>query len=248
LSPTQTLSNPDIPEDVKERVSLLLSGCGGQSVGSYSDSAGIEIIRRHVAEYISERDQIESDWQNIVLTTGASEGAKAILALINSTSTDGIPTGVMVPIPQYPLYSATLCELGMNLISYYLDEENQWALNINELKRALEDSKNVCKPKAIVVINPGNPTGSVLTRNNIEDIIRFANDNNLLIIADEVYQHNIWESNAKFFSFKKVMHDLGVKLELVSMMSASKGWFNYSIKIYLEFSIKTILMQTHYFR
>jgi alanine transaminase len=158
-----------------------------------------------------------------VLTTGASEGAKAILSFINSTSTDGIPTGVMVPIPQYPLYSATLCELGMHLISYYLDEENQWALNINELKRALEDSKNVCKPKAIVVINPGNPTGSVLTRNNIEDIIRFANDNNLLVIADEVYQHNIWENNAKFFSFKKVMHDLGVKLELVSMMSASKG-------------------------
>jgi len=130
---------------------------------------------------------------------------------------------VMVPIPQYPLYSATLCEYGMHLISYYLDEENQWALNINELQRALEESKDQCKPKAIVVINPGNPTGSVLTKNNIEDIIKFANKNKLIIIADEVYQHNIWGESAKFYSFKKVMHDLEIKLELASLMSASKG-------------------------
>ncbi|CAG2184229.1 unnamed protein product, partial [Oppiella nova] len=112
----------------------------------------------------------------------------------------------------------------MNLISYYLDEQNQWALNINELRRALEESKSVCKPKAIVVINPGNPTGSVLTKDNIENIVRFAKENNLLIIADEVYQHNIWDPSARFYSFKKVMHELGVRLELVSMMSASKGF------------------------
>ena len=157
---------------------------GGRSVGAYSDASGVEIIRRHVAQYIEERDQIPSDWQNIVLTTGASEGAKAMLSFINSGSSDGIPTGVMVPIPQYPLYSATICEIGMHLISYYLDEKNEWALSIEELNRALSEAKNHCKPKAIVVINPGNPTGSVLTHNNIEDIIRFAERNNLLIIAD----------------------------------------------------------------
>ncbi|CAG2113074.1 unnamed protein product, partial [Medioppia subpectinata] len=259
LSPTQCLSNPDIPEDVKQRVTLLLDGLGGRSVGAYSDASGVEIIRRHVAEYIEERDGIPSDWLNVVLTTGASEGAKAMLSFINSGSTDGIPTvsiifgyhflttgasegakamlsfinsgstdgiptGVMVPIPQYPLYSATICELGMHLISYYLDEQNEWALNIDELSRAYEESKSHCKPKAIVVINPGNPTGSVLTRHNIEDIIRFAKQNNLIIIADEVYQHNIWKNGAKFYSFKKVMHELGIRLELVSMMSASKGF------------------------
>lgn len=223
LSPNQYLSDPEIPDDVKERIRLLLNGLGGKSVGAYSDASGVEIIRRHVAEYIEERDQVASDWQNIVLTTGASEGAKAMLSFINSVSSDGIPTGVMVPIPQYPLYSATICELGMHLISYYLDEQNEWALSIDELERALTEAKPHCKPKAIVVINPGNPTGSVLTRHNIEDIIRFARRNGLIIIADEVYQHNIWKSGAEFHSFKKVMHQIGVKLELVSMMSASKG-------------------------
>ena len=188
LRPFETNADPNIPKEVKERVNLLLDGCGGRSVGAYSDATGVEIIRRHVAEYIKERDGVDSDWQNVVLTTGASEGAKSVLSFINSTATDGIPTGVMVPIPQYPLYSATLTELGMNLISYYLDESNQWALDIDELSRALTQAKSVCRPKAIVVINPGNPTGSVLTKHNIEDIIRFAKQNNLMIIADEVYQ------------------------------------------------------------
>lgn len=106
----------------------------------------------------------------------------------------------------------------MNL---FLLLENQWALSIDELKKSLNKAKEKCIPKAIVVINPGNPTGSVLSRQNIEDIIRFAKSEKLLIIADEVYQHNIW--SGEFFSFKKVMHDMKESLELASVMSASKG-------------------------
>ncbi|XP_027197526.2 alanine aminotransferase 2-like [Dermatophagoides pteronyssinus] len=224
LFPKTALADPKLPNDVKERIQLLLSSCGGQSVGAYSDSAGVEIIRRHVAEYIEQRDGCPSDWRNIILTSGASEGVKLIFTLINSASTDNIQTGVMVPIPQYPLYSATCSELGMYLISYYLDEENEWALDIAELQRALDESKSKCKPKAIVVINPGNPTGAVLTKENIAQIIRFARDNNLLIIADEVYQHNIWKEGAQFYSFKKIMKEIDIRLELVSLMSASKGY------------------------
>ena len=78
-------------------------------------------------------------------------------------------------------------------------------MNIDELKRSLNEAKGKCKPKAIVVINPGNPTGSVLTKKNIEDIIHFAKENKILIIADEVYQHNIWDG--EFFSFKKKICD-----------------------------------------
>lgn len=149
LSPKSAMNDSNIPSDVKERVKLLLSYCGGNSVGSYSDSAGVEIIRKHIAEYISKRDGFPSLWQNIILTSGASEGVKLIFSLINSSSADGKPTGVMVPIPQYPLYSATCSELGLHLISYYLDEENEWALNIEELERALNESTKLCHPKAI---------------------------------------------------------------------------------------------------
>ncbi|XP_015786109.1 alanine aminotransferase 2 [Tetranychus urticae] len=221
---TTLLDDPKYPKDVKEKVKLLLSYCGGNSVGSYSDSAGIEIIRRHCAEYIAERDGIPSNWQDIVLTNGASEAVKFVLALINSSSTDDKPTGVLIPIPQYPLYTATLAEYAMHPIKYYLDEGNEWKLNIAELKRALDNDRSLCRPKAIVIINPGNPTGSVLNKENIKEIINFAKEEKLIIIADEVYQHNVYKEGAAFHSFKKVMHELGINLELASLMSSSKGF------------------------
>lgn len=65
----------------------------------------------------------------------------------------------MIPVPQYPLYSATLAEYGAHQIAYYLDEENNWALDIDELERALKESQPHCVPRGIVIINPGNPTG-----------------------------------------------------------------------------------------
>ena len=59
-------------------------------------------------------------------------------------------------------------------------------MDVSELERSIEEAKKQCTPKAICVINPGNPTGQVLTRQNIEDIIKFAHKENLFIFADEV--------------------------------------------------------------
>lgn len=71
-------------------------------------------------------------------------------------------------------------------ISYYLDEDNAWGLDVDELERALAATAGKCEPRAIVVINPGNPTGQVLSRANIEAVIKFAKKHNLFILADEV--------------------------------------------------------------
>lgn len=68
-------------------------------------------------------------------------------------------TGVMIPIPQYPLYSAVISELDAVQVNYYLDEENCWALNVDELRRAVRQAKDHCDPKVLCIINPGNPTG-----------------------------------------------------------------------------------------
>ncbi|XP_013787751.1 alanine aminotransferase 2-like [Limulus polyphemus] len=214
------------PSDVKERAKLILSYCGGKSVGSYSDSAGIEIIRKHIAAYIEKRDGVPSDYLNCILSTGASEGVRTVINILNH-SASGKPPGIMIPIPQYPLYSATLAEYGMYQINYYLDEDNEWALDISELKRAVEAARDHCEPRGLVVINPGNPTGSVLTRENIEKIVKFAYEEHLFLMADEVYQHNIYAEGMEFHSFKKVMTKMGPpysNMELASFMSASKGF------------------------
>lgn len=71
-------------------------------------------------------------------------------------------TGVMIPIPQYPLYSAAITELGAVQINYYLDEDNCWALDVNELHRAYQAAKLHCQPRVLCIINPGNPTGETL--------------------------------------------------------------------------------------
>lgn len=94
----------------------------------------------------------------------------------------------------------------MGQIGYYLNEEDNWALDMNELDRAVQEGReNNIMPRAIVVMNPGNPTGQVLTRNNIEQIIKFAHKERLMIMADEVYQDNVYAEECEFHSFKKVL-------------------------------------------
>ncbi|KAB0796933.1 hypothetical protein PPYR_10994 [Photinus pyralis] len=219
------LDDPSIPDDAKQRARDILKAARG-SVGCYTDSTGLELIRRHVAEFIERRDGYPSDWQNILLCGGASDGIKNFLKLFICT-VNGKPPGVMIPIPQYPLYSASLAEMGITQIGYYLNEAKNWALDGAELERALEENKKCCIPKCIVVINPGNPTGQVLTKENIQEIIKFAHKHSLFILADEVYQHNVYAEGSEFFSFKKVLMEMGEpysSMELVSFMSCSKGY------------------------
>lgn len=223
------LESADFPADAKKRAKDILDGCKGSSVGSYSDSAGLEVIRRHVAQYIERRDggEIKSDYNDIILSAGASESIRAVMKLIVGPTSGKEQPGVMIPIPQYPLYSASLAEYNMAQIGYYLNEDNNWSLDLPELERAISEAKKTCKPRAIVIINPGNPTGSVLSEENIRDVIKFAHKEGLFIFADEVYQDNVYADGCAFHSFKKVMFQMGEpykQMELASFMSTSKGY------------------------
>ena len=135
--------------------------------------------------------------------------------------------GIMIPIPQYPIYSAYIELNGGTQVNYYLNEEKNWALDLNELDRSIHDAKlKGVKVKSLAVINPGNPTGQVLTRSNIEDLITFCYKHNLAILADEVYQENIYVDK-EFHSVKKVLMSMGEpfsnSIELMSFHSVSKG-------------------------
>ena len=78
-------------------------------------------------------------------------------------------SGTMIPIPQYPIYSATCDLLGAHQVGYYLDESKGWDLNMKELEIALEESKaNGINVNSFVLINPGNPTGQVLSKESIK--------------------------------------------------------------------------------
>ncbi|XP_064202670.1 alanine aminotransferase 2-like isoform X1 [Anguilla rostrata] len=220
------LDDPSFPEDAKSRARRILQSCGGRSIGAYSASQGIDCVRQDVARYIERRDGgIASNPDNIYLTTGASDGIVTILKLL-VCGEGRTRTGVMIPIPQYPLYSAALMELDATQISYYLNEDSCWSLDISELRRSLAAARQHCNPRALCIINPGNPTGQVQSRQCIEDVIQFAAEEHLVLMADEVYQDNVYADGCQFHSFKKVLFDMGPEysntVELVSFHSTSK--------------------------
>lgn len=209
------------PVDVIETAKAILKG-SRYGLGAYSESRGVRFIREAVAEYILERDHMGVDPDAIFLTDGASKGVQAILRLLISDANDGI----MIPIPQYPLYSATLTLYEGKMVPYFLDEANNWKLNHEMLEDSIaKATAKGIKVKAICVINPGNPTGSVLDEKNIEMILEFAQKHGLSVLADEVYQENIYLAGDKFVSFAKVLHRKGFKdVSLFSFHSCSKGF------------------------
>eukprot|EP00179_Madagascaria_erythrocladioides_P028136 CAMPEP_0198335004 /NCGR_PEP_ID=MMETSP1450-20131203/20004_1 /TAXON_ID=753684 ORGANISM="Madagascaria erythrocladiodes, Strain CCMP3234" /NCGR_SAMPLE_ID=MMETSP1450 /ASSEMBLY_ACC=CAM_ASM_001115 /LENGTH=510 /DNA_ID=CAMNT_0044039631 /DNA_START=154 /DNA_END=1686 /DNA_ORIENTATION=- len=213
-----------MPTDVQERVGRILEGTGGSGIGAYSESKGLRTVRQSVARFIEERDGAAPgsvNPENLFLSNGASDGIKLMLSMIIRSPSDGI----LIPIPQYPLYSASITLLGGAQIPYFLDEDNGWSLSVEALQQAVDKARaGGIEPRALAVINPGNPTGQVMDYQNIQDVINFCCDNNLLILADEVYQTNIYQPDERpFVSFRRVATEMSSEVELASFHSISKG-------------------------
>lgn len=236
---TSLLENPQLLEnervlerefgyksDVIARARKLLKDV--KSVGAYSQSQGAPGVRQSVADFIERRDGYPADPQNIYLSAGASSGVNTLMNVICSTP----QTGILVPIPQYPLYTATLSLMNAKLVPYYLNEEAQWSTEIGDIRQALKTAQHHgVDVRAVVVINPGNPTGGSLKLEDIKAVLELAAEEKLVVIADEVYQTNIFEG--EFTSFKKCLRGLQKSernkdgkfdtLELASLHSISKG-------------------------
>ncbi|PWZ38999.1 hypothetical protein Zm00014a_035559 [Zea mays] len=211
--------------DAIERARKILDKIPGRATGAYSHSQGIKGLRDEIAAGIAARDGFHASADNIFLTDGASPAVHMILQLLISSEKDGI----LCPIPQYPLYSASIALHGGSLVPYFLDEETGWALEVDELKKQLEEARSKgISVRALVVINPGNPTGQVLTEENQKKIVEFCKNERLVLLADEVYQENIYVEDKQFHSFKKIARSLGYTnddLPLVSFQSISKGYY-----------------------
>lgn len=214
------------PEDAIRRAREIKEGLGGGGSGAYSHSKGARLFREDVATFLEKRDGVPADPSNIFLTNGASAGINMVLNALIANSN----CGTMIPIPQYPIYSATLDLFTGHQVGYYLDEEKDWALNMQELERAYQEAVAAgINVNSFVLINPGNPTGQVLTRDNVHDVVRFCAQHNLVLLADEVYQENVYDGNSEFVSCKRAAFETGLldddAIELVSFHSVSKGVF-----------------------
>ncbi|KAI9372895.1 pyridoxal phosphate-dependent transferase [Aspergillus egyptiacus] len=210
-------------DDVITRAEKLLAEV--QSVGAYSHSQGAPLIRDSVAKFIEQRDGFPADPQSLYLTGGASSGVNTLLNVI----CNGPDAGVLVPIPQYPLYTATLSLLNATCVPYHLEEPKAWGTDISTIRKSLQDAKAAgTDVRAIVVINPGNPTGASLSPADIKSVLDLAAEERLVVLADEVYQTNVFVG--EFTSFKKRLRELQQEVpgkydnvELASLHSVSKG-------------------------
>ncbi|CAL0315443.1 unnamed protein product [Lupinus luteus] len=210
--------------DSIKRAQTILSQIPGRATGAYSHSQGVKGLRDAIAAGIEARDGFPADPNDIFLTDGASPAVHTMMQLLIRSENDGI----LCPIPQYPLYSASIALHGGTLVPYYLDEASGWGLEVSEVKKQLEDAKSKgISVRALVVINPGNPTGQVLSEENQREIVKFCKQEGLVLLADEVYQENVYVPEKKFHSFKKVARSLGYgesDITLVSFQSVSKGY------------------------
>ena len=213
------------PDDAVRRAQTYLERIRG-GTGGYTDSMGVEVVREEVAAYIARRDGHAASPGDIFLTDGASPAVKMLLQVLLRGPNDGI----MIPTPQYPLYSAGVALCDGAAVSYYLDESNDWGLTVDALAAAIAPARERgVEVRALAIINPGNPTGQCMSEEKMRAVIRFCADENLVLLADEVYQENIWQTELPFHSFKKVLMDMdagdpGRDIELVSFHSVSKGF------------------------
>ncbi|MFH1760922.1 MAG: aminotransferase class I/II-fold pyridoxal phosphate-dependent enzyme [bacterium] len=150
---------------------------------SYSDSYGINEAREAVAADFNRRKGVEVNSEDVLLTAGASEGITMCLtALLNKGE------NVLTPNPGYPQYQSVIRSLGGILNEYCLNEDKGWEPDIGDIKARINN-----KTRAIIVINPNNPTGVVYSREYIKEIVKLAEKHNLIIFSDEIYDQMIWD-------------------------------------------------------
>src|SRR5215831_10961574 len=121
--------------------------------------------------------------RDVFVTSGVSETVDLCLAALVNPGED-----VLTPSPDYPLYSAVLCKLGVRLNTYDLNEEDGWQPELADIRRKITP-----RTRGIVLINPNNPTGSLCTREMLEQIAELARRHNLLVFSDEIYDKLILE-------------------------------------------------------
>jgi alanine transaminase len=137
----QMLEQPEVhslfPSDVIQRAQLLLNQLPG-GVGAYSDSQGAFILRKQIAEAIQRRDGYDCNVEDLFMTDGASPAVHFLMLLMLRNERDAF----MVPIPQYPLYSATLALYGGKLVPYLLDESKGWGLDMQHMREQLRQAQD----------------------------------------------------------------------------------------------------------
>ena len=168
----------DAPDEIQQDMILNLPNSAG-----YSDSKGIFAARKAVMHYTQQQGVQGVTLDDIYLGNGASDLiAMATNALLNAGDE------LLVPAPDYPLWTASASLSGGNPVHYLCDENNGWLPDVDDIR-----AKITPRTRAIVVINPNNPTGVMYPDALLREIVQIAREHNLIIMADEVYDKVLYD-------------------------------------------------------
>lgn len=166
------------PKEVEEAI-----GKNAVNTEGYSDSRGLESARRAILEYCKSKNLPNVSMDDIYTGNGVSE---LITMSMNSLLNDG--DEVLVPMPDYPLWTASVTLAGGKAVHYICDEQQNWYPDLEDMER-----KITSKTKAIVVINPNNPTGALYPTEILEKIVDLARKYELILFADEIYDRLVMD-------------------------------------------------------
>ena len=180
------------PDEIMQDVIKNLPDAQG-----YCDSKGLYSARKAVMQDFQLRGVHSVEVEDIYLGNGVSE---LIVMAMQSLLNHG--DEVLIPAPDYPLWTAAVSLCGGKPVHYICDENSDWQPDLTDIKSKITD-----RTRAIVVINPNNPTGAVYERDVLNEIASIARDNNLIVCADEIYDRILYEG-VKHTPFATLAEDL----------------------------------------
>lgn len=168
------------PDEIVQDMIRNLSGAAG-----YTDSQGLFSARKAIMHYTQQKGIAGVSVDDIYIGNGASE---LIVMSMNALLNTG--DEVLLPAPDYPLYTGAVALSGGTPVHYLCDEQSDWMPDIDDIK-----SKITPNTKAIGIINPNNPTGALYPRELLEQIVEVARQHQLIVFADEVYDKILYDGN-----------------------------------------------------
>ena len=184
----------DPPEEIQLDMIRNLS-----NASAYSDSKGIFAARKAIMQYCQEKGIQGVALDDVYTGNGVSE---LIVISMNALLNDG--DEVLVPSPDYPLWTAAVSLSSGTPVHYLCDEEKDWAPNLADLRKKITP-----RTKAIVMINPNNPTGAIYSKEVLLELTQIARENGLILFADEIYDKMLYDAE-KHISLASLSTDVVV--------------------------------------
>ena len=182
----------DPPEEIQLDMIRNLS-----NASAYSDSKGIFSARKAIMQYCQEKGIQGVTLDDVYTGNGVSE---LIVLSMNALLNDG--DEVLVPAPDYPLWTAAVSLSGGTPVHYLCDESKEWAPDLADLRKKITP-----RTKAIVVINPNNPTGAIYSKEVLVELTQIARENGLILFADEIYDKMLYDGE-KHISLASLSNDV----------------------------------------